>query len=188
MKKFWGISLLFLLTHSPSGAVADQVDVSMCGARPGLLERLLTDAEKIRIRCIDQAYEENRQKLLDEAIALDELQKSLKSELEKVAFEYTAFTLRCHPNRGQVADPERTKKCQEINLARNTVIERMNVVMGWNERPRPSNQSNPTAKDLTPPCPSKEDLLKIQPVRYFNRKLYQTWERCVTLSPEKFYN
>jgi|GEM_PF-1084114 hypothetical protein len=164
------------------------VDVSMCGAKPGFLASLLTDAKEIRIKCINDAYEANKNKVLAEANELDLLQKKLGEELKKVAYTFDYGMVRCSPPSGQPQNPARTKKCQELNEARNAVIDRINTLMGWNERPLPPKREETTNEQITPPCPSKEDLKKIQVARAFNKKLYQIWERCVTLQPENFYN
>jgi hypothetical protein len=160
----------------------------MCGAKPGFLASLLTDAKEIRIKCINDAYEANKNKVLAEANELDLLQKKLGEELKKVAYTFDYGMVRCSPPSGQPQNPARTKKCQELNEARNAVIDRINTLMGWNERPLPPKREETTNEQITPTCPSKEDLKKIQVARAFNKKLYQIWERCVTLQPENFYN
>lgn len=160
----------------------------MCGAKPGFLASLLTDAKEIRIKCINDAYEANRNRVLAEANELDKLQKKLGEELKKVAYTFDYAMIRCYPPSGTPQNQVRTKKCQELNEARNAVIDRMDKLMGWKDLPLPAKREETTNAQITPPCPSREDLKKIQVARAFNRKLYETWERCVTLQPENFYN
>lgn len=181
-------NLLFILLATFLISGYGPVDVSMCGAKPGFLASLLTDAKEIRIKCINDAYEANKKKTLAEVNLLNDMQKQLEVELKKVAYVYDGFMLRCSPGGGPPPNPARTKKCQELNDARNALIDRINTLMGWNERPLPPKREETTNAEVTPPCPSKEDLKKIQPIRHFNKKLYQTWERCVTMQPENFYN
>lgn len=180
------IAALVLVLSLPCFA-SDTVDVAHCGARPGLLERFLTNAQSIRIKCIDEAYEANRVKVLEEANELSDMIKLMEEELKQVAYSYQLGHLSCEPRNGQPRDENRVKKCREINAARNSAIDRMNNLMGWNSRVIVRNEAT-TVKDITPPCPSRADLDKMKPVRYFNRRIYQTWERCVQLNPENYYN
>lgn len=164
------------------------VDVSMCGGKPGILENLFTNAKEIRIKCINDAYEANQRRVISEANELDKLQEQLKQELQKVAYTFSYTMIRCSPPAGQAQNPERTKKCQELNEARNAVIGRMDKLMGWKDLPLPPQREETTNEQITPPCPSKDDLQKLQVARAFNKRVYQTWERCVTLQAEGFYN
>jgi hypothetical protein len=161
---------------------------AQCGTRAGFLERFLTDAEEIRIKCINDAFEANKRKTTEEANQLDVVQKQLKAEIDKVAYTSTLTMVRCDPPPGEPKNPARSAKCRELNQARNAVIERIDVLMGWNERPMSANQINTTTPQITPPCPPREDLARIQAARHFNRRLFETWERCVQLQPENFYN
>lgn len=180
------IALFFFVTF-PALASSDIVDVAHCGVRPGLLERFLTNAESVRIKCINDAYEANRRKVLEEANELSEMIKLMEVELKQVAHFYDVIHLRCEPSYGGNRDEVRIRKCHSINNARNSAIDRLNELMGWNSRVIVRNEST-TVKEITPPCPSKADLDKMKPVRYFNRRIYQAWERCVQLSPENYYN
>ncbi|MBY0516953.1 MAG: hypothetical protein K2P81_08600 [Bacteriovoracaceae bacterium] len=182
------LKLILLLTSTFLISGYGNVDVSMCGGKPGFLESWLTNAKEIRIKCINDAYEANKQKTIAEANELDKLQKKLGEELKKVAYTFDYTMIRCSPPAGSPQNPARTKKCQELNIARNAVIDRIDKLMGWNERPLPAKREEATQSQITPPCPSKEDLQKIQVAKSFNRKLYETWERCVMLQPENFYN
>jgi hypothetical protein len=159
-----------------------------CGAKPGFFEKFLTDAEEIRIKCINDAFEANKRRTIEEANQLDVVQKQLKAEIDKVAYTSTLTMVRCDPPQGEPKNPARTAKCRELNQARNAVIERIDVLMGWNERPMSANQINTTIPQITPPCPPRDDLARIQAARHFNRRLFETWERCVQLQPENFYN
>ncbi len=180
------LTIIFSFT-SLSLLAVDTVDVAHCGAKPGFLENLFTNAQSIRVKCIDEAYEANRIKVLDEANELSDMIKAMAVELEQTAYEYTYGMVKCEPRRGEPRDEARVKKCREINEARNSAIGRMNDLMGWNTR-AVARTENTTIEEITPPCPSKADLDKMKPVRYFNRRIYQTWERCVQLNPMNYYN
>ena len=170
------ILMTFLFLYS-SLLYASKPDTSQCGEAPGLLGRMFTDAEAIRRKCINDAYDAPQRKVLEEANALSDMIKKLEVELKKVAYDYKVYTVRCTPGAGDKKDPQRVKKCNEINSARNAIIRRMNVLMGWNSAPRPQRDKI-TERDLTPPpCPSPQDLEKLRPVRYFNKAAYQIWER-----------
>ncbi|PIP89151.1 MAG: hypothetical protein COW01_00230 [Bdellovibrionales bacterium CG12_big_fil_rev_8_21_14_0_65_38_15] len=182
------ITLAFLLSLSSFSILgSDTVNVAHCGARPSFLENLFTNAESIRVKCIDEAYEANRIKVLEEANQLSDMIKAMEVELKVVAYEYSYAMIKCTPRNSERRDEARIKKCREINEARNSVIGRMNDLMGWNTRAEVRNE-NTTIEEITPPCPSKSDLDKMKPVRYFNRSIYQTWERCVQLNPMNYYN
>tara|TARA_R110000868_G_scaffold132381_5_gene343305 strand:- start:7663 stop:8217 length:555 start_codon:yes stop_codon:yes gene_type:complete len=182
------IALTILLSLSSFSIFgSDIVNVAHCGAQPGFLESLFTNAQTLRVKCIDEAYEANRIKVLEESNELSDMIKAMEVELKEVAYEYTYGMIKCTPRNGQPRDEARTKKCSEINIARNSAIGRMNDLMGWNTRAVARTETT-TVEEITPPCPSKEDLDKIKPVRYFNRRLYQTWERCVQLNPMNYYN
>lgn len=183
MKKLLLVSLLF----SSLSSAASSPDISQCGEPPSIIGKLFTNAEEIRIKCINDAYESHKRKVLEEANALSNLSKKMEVELKKVAYQYKGYSVQCDPGPGDKKDPARTKKCHEINKARNVVINRMNVLMGWNSAPRPQKQKM-TEKDITPPpCPSKADLDKLKPVRYFHKGAYEIWERCVNLGAGNYY-
>lgn len=180
------IIFIFLFLYS-SLIFASQPDIAQCGERPGLLGRMLTDADEIRKKCINDAYEAHRRKVLEEANALSDLSKKLEIDLKKVAYEYKGYSIRCAPGPGDKKDSQREKKCNEINSARNAVIKRMNVLMGWNSTPRPQRDKI-TEKDIAPPpCPSSQDLEKLRAVRYYSKGAYQMWERCVNMGAANYY-
>ena len=89
----------------------------------------------------------------------------------------------CNPPRGGTPDPAREKKCSEIVQAKTHVVSRINKLMGWDARPIPKAHENVSMEKMAAPCPSQAELDRMKPVRYYNRKLYTTWERCVTLAP-----
>ena len=182
------ILLAVILAFGPISLLgSDSIDVAHCGARPGFLENLFTNAQTLRIKCIDEAYEANRIKVLEEANELSDMIKAMALELEQTAYHYDFAMIKCEPPSGQPRDEARVLKCRQINAARNSAINRMNDLMGWNTRAIARTEST-TIEEITPPCPSKADLDKMKPVRYFNRRIYQTWERCVQLNPMNYYN
>jgi len=171
---------LFLIIFSISTHAAD---ISMCGPKPSRLSSFFTDAEKIRVKCIESAYELEK-KLRDEEVQqLDLLQKKLEIDLKKVAYKVSYAMVQCSsPDRDWPV--KKTEECQRINQQRNAIISRIDHLMGWDEPFKSKIQQKANedlGRNIELPCPSEEELQKIQSVRYFNRKLFKTWERCVNL-------
>jgi phosphoribosylanthranilate isomerase len=158
-------------------------DISMCGPKPSKLSSFFTDAEKIRIKCIENAYELEK-KLRDEEVRqLDLIQKQLETDLKKVAYKVSYAIVQCHSPKNDWPI-KKTEECQKINQQRNAIISRIDHLMGWDEPFKNKIQKNvqtELANNLELPCPNDEELQKIQSVRYFNRKAFKTWERCVNL-------
>lgn len=156
----------------------------MCGAKPNLLDKFLTDAEKIRIKCIEDVYAAQQEAIRKELQELHETSQKLSSEIKKVAIKSTYNTVQCAPRPGEpVRDPKLVSRCEELVVALNRIVDRMDELNGWSSKPKPKLTDDNTNIAATPPCPSKEKLEEMKPVRMFNRKLYQTYERCVTLAP-----
>jgi hypothetical protein len=173
--------ILSLFLYSFHAISADNI-YGACGARPGALESFFTHAKKIREKCVNDVYEEEKKKTQKEIEDLNATNKLLDIELKKVAYKVDYALVRCHPDRGEAGNPAREKKCSEIAETKNSIIDRIHKLTGWDDRPAPKAEENVTAAKLAAPCPSQDELNKMQGVRYYNKALYQTWERCVTLA------
>lgn len=178
MKKL--LSILFFLSFGCFNlAVSDDLYRS-CGPKPGFFAGLISDAEKMRIKCIEGIYEENQAKIKKEVEELYEVNQQIKNELTQVAAKVNYNIIECSPgSNGVVRTPLQISRCKELVLAQQVVIGRIDELMGWNEKFKAQNAD---AALVEPPCPTPETLNKIKPVRYFHRKLYKTWERCVVLA------
>ena len=173
-------TLLFILTFIISTSVWAQY-YSQCGPKPGVLERLFTDVEKVREKCIDDIYNKHREQVLREANAVSDLIKQIQKELGKVAVNYD-------PYMGVVnCKSESKERCEELVATLRALVTRLDKLMGWDRVMAAPKQSNVKPADMKAPCPSKEELDKMKGVRYFHKKLYQTWERCVQLNPESYF-
>lgn len=171
--KFYFLLLLLLLISFNSFSNEDIY--SSCGPRPGIIDRLIGSAEKIRLKCIDDIYNENNEKIKKEVADLYQISQQIKAELASVGAITNYNMIDCSRSAKQL------NRCNELVGAQQLVIERIDELMGWNEKlKRPSEQENSTMAQ--PPCPTKEMLDKIKPVRYYNRKLYKSWEKCVVLA------
>lgn len=170
---------IFLLLSFPPTLLAQ--DYSQCGPKPGVLERLFTDVEKVRAKCIDDVYNKHREQVLKEANAVSDLIKQIQKELGKVATNYD-------PYMGIVnCKQEQKERCEELVSTLRALVIRLDKLMGWDKAMSAPKQSNVKPSDMKAPCPSKEDLDRMKGVRYFHKKLYQTWERCVQLNPESYF-
>lgn len=177
---------LILLLWSSLALATEEVEIGHCGERPGLVAQFFTDLDEIRTQCINDAYDENRKKLLDEANELSGFIKKIDEELKTVAYKYDRLQLVCeHPNHPK----NKVQQCRDLSQARKSAVNRMDTIMGWNERTITQKKNSTTrVEQITPPCPSKDDLAKIQQFRYFNQRMYQTWEKCVNMNAENYYN
>jgi hypothetical protein len=147
MKKFQALTVffLFVIALMISGFVHARPTYEMCGARPGLFDRLLTDAEKIRIKCIEDVYAANQEAIRKEVAELQATSQKLSLELKKVAVKVNYNIVQCSPRTGEPArDPKLVSRCQELVKAQNQVISRIDELMGWSEKPRPKPTDNTT--------------------------------------------
>lgn len=192
MKILKKMPLLFLITFASSLLTSSLVEANpnyaTCGPKPGLIDRMLHDAEKIRLKCIDDAYESSQQAARLEVAQLYEISKKLDIEIKKSAIRVSNNNVQCVPRPGERSrDPKLVARCQELLKAQNGITTRTNNLMGWSNRPKPKAADSNASIAATPPCPTKEQLDKMRPVRMFNRKLFVTYERCVTLNPESHF-
>lgn len=179
MKK---LIIFFAILHLASTSFAADNIYAQCGNKPGVLESFLTQTSKIREKCINDIYEAEKKKTEKEIDELYAANKLLDGELKKIAYKIEYNVVICHPARSEKADPAREKKCSELVDAKNNIITRIDKLMGWEKKPKPKNEDNVTSENIAAPCPSQVELNKMQAIRYYNKKLYQTWERCVNLA------
>ena len=176
--------LLSLFAIMAFSSLALAQDYMTCGPKPGLISSLLSDAEKIHQKCLDQVYEENRAKVLREVAALQEVRIQLDEEIKKTAIESTISTVQCAPKRNQTRDPQLVKRCQDAIRAKNKVVDRIDKLMGWKDqyaRPKAETASTNQSqrKDTSEyPCPSKAELDEMRTARVFNKRLNEMWTRC----------
>lgn len=153
---------------------------SSCGTKPGVISKLISDADEMREKCINDVYREYLEERDKEVRELHEYSKYLEQEVKKVAVKATIMLVDCGVETKR--KPELVFRCRQLNAERNAVISRIDRLMGWDQNFRTAAAKNVPAKDLpAPPCPSSTELNEIKGIRYFNKKLYQTWERCVSL-------
>ncbi len=182
---FLSIFILNSVKAQSSLSVPSEEVIKRCGDKPGILSRFFTDAEKMRLICIDQIFEEYKRKRDEEVDELDKISKELNKEISKVAVHQTVSTLDCgNPN----TRPEKlVEKCRELNIQRNLILKRIDHLMGWDQEFKSRVEASaikPQSIEIVTPCPSEEELNKMKAVRYFHRKLYKTYERCRTLNPK----
>ena len=182
--------ILFLLTIlMMSSFIEAKTNYAVCGPKPGLIDRLLNDAEKIRLKCIDDIYKASQVATNSELAQLAEISKKLDIEIKQKAIKIDKNYVQCSPKPGERArDRKIEARCQELIRAQNVITERMNNLRCWGKRPRPKVTDKNASIAVTPPCPTKEKLDQMQVARMFNRKLFVTYERCVTLNPENYFD
>ena len=190
MKTLKNAPLLFFLLSflMMSTFVAAKTNYATCGPKPGLIDRLLNDAEKIRLKCIDDAYRASQVAVNTEMAELSEISKKLDIEIKKHAIKIDNNRIQCAPKPGERRrDPKTVARCQELLSAQNLITGRINNLLGWSKRPKPKATDSDAIIAETPPCPSKQKLDEMQVARMFNRKLFVTYERCVTLNPGNYF-
>lgn len=148
-----------------------------------MLDSLFKNADKIREKCIDDIYAENKEKTRLELEELARASAALSVEIKKAAVKSTLTVTNCSSARGEPPrDPALVKKCNDLVNMHNAIIDRMNTLSGWNDNGRPKNDAKNDAKSIesaiTPPCPSKEKMAELRQAAIFNRKLFKTWEYC----------
>lgn len=184
MKRFKTLSIFFIfvvgLLVASALTAKDSADTyGSCGAQPGVLEKLFTNAQKIREKCVEDIYEENKEKTRKEVEELHNTSNKLGAELKKVAVKVDFNIVHCAPRRGDPArEPKLIKRCEDLVKAQNAIISRIDELMGWNDRPVTKVTHQSSESEANPPCPSKDKLKDMQVARAFNKKLYVLWERC----------
>lgn len=182
------VFFFFIASLTMGGLAQAQPNYAMCGPKPGIIDRMLHDAETIRIKCIEDAYEASREAVRVEVAELYATSKQLDAEIKKSAIKVDFNRVQCVPKPGEIdRDPKLVARCQELVKAQNSIISRIDELMGWNERPKPKTTDSNATISATPPCPSKAKLDEMKVARMFNRKLFVTYERCVTLNPENYF-
>lgn len=157
-----------------------------CGARPSALKRLLTDAEDIRLKCIDDYFVAQKEANARLATQVSEEIQKQKEVLKKSAYKTDDLLLRIHCDFPMEipSSKVRTEQCRRELALYNGLIAQLDHIMGWDRSVvKPvSGAAEQIQKDLELPCPDEETLGKIQPVRYFKKNLYKIYERCRELS------
>ena len=180
--------LFVLSTVLTSILVEAKTNYAVCGPKPGLIDRLLNDAEKIRLKCIDDAYIASQKAVNTEVAQLQEISKKLDIEIKKTAIKIDKNHVQCAPKPGERSrDPKTVARCHELISAQNVITRRINNLLGWSKRPKPKTSDSNASIAETPPCPSKQKLDEMKVARMFNRKLFVTYERCVTLNPGNYF-
>lgn len=161
-------------------------DIAQCGATPNFLTDLFTNASHVREICLETIKQENKKKKAAELAQIQNTLKEVDKRLDEVAYSNSETRVYCEPrSSNQDPDQERTKKCRELLASKNALIARMDYLMGWDRRLARAPEKL-SAQDIQLDCPSTDELKKIRAVRYFNRNLYQSWEKCVTLRADDF--
>ena len=190
MKSFKALVLFFLfcVVLMVSGALFAQSEIyGSCGGKPGTLDRLFTNASKIREKCIDDVYAANKEKTRIEVEELARTYEKLGVELKKVAIKSSVGLVQCAPRAGEPArDLKLIKRCEEVVSSQNAITDRMNELTGWNDRGRPASHSKNINAEITAPCPSPEKLGDLRMAASFNRKLFLTWEECRKTMIDRF--
>ncbi len=182
------IQTIFFISILSATSHAETNPYQSCGPKANLVTRLLTDAEKIRLACINDVYDKITQQRDKEVAELTETIQNVKKELQEVAFKIEYGLLHCEAPRGYPAhNPQKVARCKELSPLLNSLIDRQRALTEWVPR-KQQNQGTTAAAPVEAPCPSKQDLKKMQSVRYFNKKLYKSWEKCVSLSPETYFD
>lgn len=176
------ILILSLITFS----VMANDQVAQCGAEPGFFQDLFTNAKHVREICLETLRKENEKKKYEELAEIQTGMKAIDKRLKEVAYKYNYPNIHCEASASQRPNEERTKECRALIRSKSALIDRMNYLMGWDSKPKQVEKGKEPAPSQLD-CPSKSELEKIKPVRYFNKKLYQTWERCVVLKADEFY-
>lgn len=178
-----GYFLLFAIVLMFTGALFGQSSTTniygSCGAKPNALEKLFTNADKVRQKCLDDAFEQFKEQNRRELDELAKLSTNLSAEIKKVAIKSSVGLVQCAPRPGEPArDKNLIKKCEELVVAHNAVSDRMNELTGWNIKPAPRAEDKNSGKEVLPPCPSNDKLNDLRIAATFNRKLFERWERC----------
>lgn len=160
-------------------------EFAQCGAPVGLFKDLFTNARHVREICIETLRQENQKKKQEELEEIQRAMKKVDNKLKAVAYSYESNRVYCESRTPfEAPSKERTKECRELLASKNALITRMDYLMGWDRKL--TSKKVESTKEVELGCPNKEELQKIKAVRYFNKKLYQTWERCVVLRAEDF--
>lgn len=175
-------SILFLICISDSASA--QGVQSLCGPRASLFERLLTDAEKIRIQCINDYYDQKKIEVEKLVADLDKEIQKQKKIIQENAFKAgpVLTTVQCDSRQGG-HDPKKVATCKKALELYSALVTQMNHLMGW-DTPRTRDFSaspEQVKKSLEITCPDEKTLKTIQPVRYFRKNLYQVYEHCAIL-------
>jgi hypothetical protein len=154
---------------------------AICGERPSVLDRLIEMATKAHSKCVEDIYETNKRKTEAHIDALNAKNAELTKKIKKVAYEMSIGVVRCQSINGEKADFSRSQKCHEIVEQKRMISQQLERLNGWVDKSEKDvlNQKDPKSKELSPPCPSKEELQKMKMAIAFNGKLYNFYNDCV---------
>lgn len=177
----------FVITLVVGGALhADNEIYGSCGGKPSTLDKLFTNAAKIREKCIEDIYEANKEKTRKEIEELANTIDQLNAEIKKVAIKSSVGLVQCEPRYGEAArDKKLIKRCQDAVAAQNALIDRMDTLAGWKEKPRPKSDVKNVEDALNAPCPPDHKLSDLRVAATYNRKLFKMWEHCRNLMIDK---
>jgi hypothetical protein len=172
--------IMFLLLLSQFAIANDDLT---CGPPPGMISKLFTDAEKIHLKCLEDADKRNRERVLKEVYELKAVSDKLETEIKATAISYTISTVQCEPRHGEKRDPKLVKRCKDAVVAQRGVIDRMDTLMGWKtqyvEKPVKNPVTSKPKESADYPCPSNQELDKMKVARVFNKRLNEMWTRCM---------
>ena len=150
-----------------------------CGKKPNLWEKLSSDADKVRQKCIDDIFTANKEKIRLEIEEIAKIMADLSKEISKVAIKSTLTITQCTPRPAEPdRDPKKIKKCNELVNLHNALADRMAILTGWREAGAPKYDDKNANKSITLPCPSDDKMAELRQAATFNRKLFKTWENC----------
>lgn len=176
------LSVLFFLSMSQLAFA--QGAQNNCGPKASFFERLLTDAEKIRIQCINDFYDQKKIEVDNLVAELDKEIQKQKKIIQENAYKAgpVLTTVQCDSRQGD-HDPKKVATCEKALELYSALVAQMNHLMGW-DIPRAkdfSGSPDQVQKALEIKCPDEKTLKAIQPVRYFKKSLYQLYEHCIML-------
>lgn len=178
-------SLLLILLMAPFVSSAGSVQEA-CGVRASAIERLFTDVESIRLKCIDDYFVAQKEANAKMAQQVSEEIEKQKEILKKSAYKADDRLFRVHCDfPAEIENSKsRTEQCRKDLALYNGLVTQLDHIMGWDRIiVKPSQgTAEQVQKELQVPCPDQETLTKIQPVRYFKKNLYKIYERCQVLS------
>lgn len=183
MKTVIHLGLLLSFGLSPSPVQAGNFG---CGGKPSVFERLLTNAEEVRLKCIDDYFAAQKEKNARLAAELSAAIKMQKQVLRQSAYEAdkALLTVSCAFPASIPSAKQKTEQCRKELALYQGLIAQLDHLMGWDRAltKRTQGSAEEIRESLELPCPDEQTLNKIQPIRYFKKNLYKVYERCRILA------
>lgn len=168
-----------LNAHSYQGNTG--ANYSGCGNRPGVVSKLVSDADKMYEKCIVDLYEEYQASRDREARVLSEYSRHLEKEIKKVSLKFNKMIVDCGVESSRKI--ELVLKCRQLVSERSAIVSHIDALTGWDDKFKDAvKEKVPVNKLPSPACPTSAALQKIKAVSSFNKNFNQTWERCLTLN------